>query len=212
MTIRWSRLHSLLLILVIVLAVGIFVAGYMGFIQPLEEQVIDIQDEIDLQEQLIANAENNNESLDSSTNLQLQLPIDKQTDQMLVRLKEIQEVSNSSINQYTIEHRSTGNEATDAESANDQTSAIPNNVGSIYYQLQVTSGNYQQMYQFLNELREMDRIVSIDSLQFGPNTNENFDFSVSFTAYYSPTLNGLRIEAPTFEYEPSAAKETPFPE
>ncbi|MDL4841671.1 hypothetical protein [Aquibacillus rhizosphaerae] len=215
MMIKWTRLQQMLLILVIVLGAASYLFGHIFFVQPIKNDVQLVKEEIEFQEHIIANAKkkvDDSEQLETSTSLQQKVSVGKQTDQLLLLLKNIQDISNSTINQYSISYEPLTTEQDTGGNANDQGTQGIAGIETINYELQVNSDNYSQMYTFLQELRSMERIVEINSIQFGSDAGDDFGFSVGFTAFYSPNLEELEPEAPTFEHQPSADKKTPFPQ
>ncbi|WP_226036532.1 hypothetical protein [Aquibacillus saliphilus] len=208
MIINWTRLQIIVLIGAVVLAISFYFIGYFTYLVPVTNEIEEEKERLNIQEQVLANSMEESETVDDtnlSTQMQQSLPIEKGTDQLLVLLNEIQNDSNSEIIQMTsadteVENMVGTDEQTDLE-----------DLKATQYQLQVSTDSYQSMYDFLQGLKEANRLLNIEQIQFGEETDNNLDFSVTFSAYFSPSLQNLIIESPSYQFVPTGEKTTPFP-
>ncbi|MRH42971.1 hypothetical protein GH741_09765 [Aquibacillus halophilus] len=209
---KWSRIHIIILILSILAAISVYFAGYYHYVIPVTNQIEDSSELLTIQENTLANTSPQEEAGDSSlsTESQRKLPVAKDNDRLLITLNDIASNSNSVITEISITEAAVGN--VENTENTDQLLTSLAGLTTINYQLQVSVANYQEMYSFLQQLTDTDRLLNIDQLIFGAAGEGNLDFSVTLSTFYSPSLLNLQVEAPTYDFQPSAEKTTPFPE
>ncbi|WP_186576263.1 hypothetical protein [Aquibacillus kalidii] len=206
MIIQWNRIHIIIVTVAVLLPFALYFIGRSYYVGPLSDQVKSAQNQLQIQKNLLAKAQQElDENATPTTELQKQLPVEQATDQLLLLLSDIETKANSTINQLALAGQDKQNEATDTEQT-----GISSAVKEVQYQLQVTSENYVGMYNFIQGLSAAERLVTIEQLEFSEAAEDSIAFSVTFSAYYNPDLAALKVEAPTYEFKPSAEKTTPF--
>ncbi|MDE4083812.1 pilus assembly protein PilO [Planococcus maritimus] len=82
-----------------------------------------------------------------------------------------------------------------------------------------TAENYNEITDFISEIEEMERILVIESINFGANPEvrevveetERLQVTLSFAAYYRPDLIALEDTVPKIDAPAPAAKQDPLP-
>ena len=190
MMMKWSRLQLFILVGVVVLAVLSYAGGYYLYVSPIKNQVEATEQRLETQQQILNQQVEGKVSDELTTDLKRQLPTNEATDRLLLLLRQVEARSESTIAQISI------SESTSL----DTITTSMEDLESITYQLLVSSPSFDQMHTFLSELESLDRLISINQLQFNQQDSEDYlNFSVSFSAYYNPTLIDIEIEAPLFD-------------
>lgn len=207
MKININRQHLLTGVIVLTASVLLYTGGYYLFVTPAKANVSELETQLGIQEELISGANSSSEetSLASSTQLQEKIPVVKATDQMLLKIKQIETESKamiSSLSLIPIEAQTT--------QSSDEGKTIPDGVEQIGYFIEASAENYGQMDAFLKKIAEMDRLIDIELVQFSNDTEEQLKFSVSFTTYYVPKLSTLSEEIPEETYQAPAGRTSPF--
>ncbi|MGB6780305.1 MAG: pilus assembly protein PilO, partial [Planococcus citreus] len=82
-----------------------------------------------------------------------------------------------------------------------------------------TAENYNEITDFISEIEEMERILVIESINFGANPEvrevieetERLQVTLSFAAYYRPDLIALEDTVPKIDAPAPADKKDPLP-
>lgn len=195
-------------ITVIAAVVLVYLGGYYFFITPAQANVNELENQLGIQEELISGAGlSDEEVLTSSTVLQEKIPVVKATDQMLLKIRQIESESEAVIRSLSV------------VSVNEQSAEVtgeanllPEEIKPIDYYLEARAENYQQMDQFLKKLTSMERLIDLKVVQFGKETEDQLVFTVAFSSYYVPSLKALSSEGPDAAYQAPAGKASPFQE
>ena len=200
MKISWNKMHVFLLVLVMFISIGVYFGGYFYFISPVQSKVATVSEQLAIQEQIIANTDLSNTEVEDeqptrSTNLQKKLPVEKNLDQLLLLLNQIENNTDVTIQQIISENTSLNKTMTK------QLTNYSEEIESLPMQIQLSSKNQASLNTFLQELSNLERIVNIDVIQIGAIGEKQMESTIGLTAFYNPSLTTLLIEAPTFEYD-----------
>jgi type IV pilus assembly protein PilO len=244
MTSRLGKKEKLLLFSGLLLILALIAFGYFIFIQPLRTTVQQKEMELETQQKLLdviesREIESPGELVESSVNLQKQIPVEPLLEQFIIDLEMAETVSNSQIlsvsfsdegaggtegNQTPTTQPIDGTENTGITNEA-QTFQRPEGIKEISVDLSIESESYFDLEEFIDTLEKLDRIVEINSVNFsGPpevssvgtgNDQTKNSFTLSLSIFYFPKLQDLVEELPEIETEPPANKTNPlsdFPE
>jgi type IV pilus assembly protein PilO len=215
----------------------VFIAfGFFVFIQPLRTTIQQKELELNNQQKLLEviesrEIESSGELVESSVNLQRQIPVKPMLDQFIIDLEMAETVSNSQILSISFADEGAGGPETpteqpapsaDATESTETPQQIPKPEGikEITLSLSIESESYFDLEKFIDTLEKLDRIVEINSVSFtGPpevtsvgtgteQTKTNFQLSLSI--FYFPKLQDLVEELPEIETEYPANKSNPL--
>ncbi|WP_407269605.1 hypothetical protein [Radiobacillus sp. PE A8.2] len=206
MKIEWNRTSLIVSILSAIIVIGVCFAGYSYYIQPTLEQKQLLADQLAIQEEVIANQQNG--ALESSTELQRIVPVENNFPALLLQMEEVEAATGSQI--MNINVTSENAQAINNTNETNQEAATTTNTERVSYQLNVVTTNFNTMHRFIDQLSELERLVEIDSIQFSQQPENNFNFTVSISTFYSPELSNLEVEAPDYNFEQPANKRNPF--
>ncbi|MBU8905044.1 hypothetical protein [Desertibacillus haloalkaliphilus] len=187
---------------------------YYFFLLPLEHEKSEFEQLITAEERQIAALRSEIErggATDANlTQLERQMPLDREVDGYLLSLSEVETVSNSriesiSFNQYdgaldesVVNYRNEEREQEQAEAGEEPGPELtpPEGVYVLGLSLQVVSPDYDHFLSFLEELETRERLTSIlqvnftqpneQQLLFAENPSEVIAFSVNIETYYYP--------------------------
>lgn len=206
MKIKLNRIHIFTGFAVLIAASLIYMLGYYLLITPAAARVNQLENQLDIQKDLIAESSSISKDFPSSSaGLQQKLPVGKAMDHMLVDIKQI-----ASQSETAIHHLSLVPVKMENAGASEDPVLLPEGVERVNFYMNATVENYQQMHEFLDGLTGMDRLIDINLIQFGSEVEGRLDFSVSFYAFYAPSLSALIEEAPEEVFPNPAGRESPF--
>lgn len=191
--ISWKRVGIIFLSLL--LPTLLVIIGYYLWLQPLQNQLVMVQQELQNEEKLLSIVQQKQDEQETTvigktTQLQGKVPVAPLVDQFLLDLQKAEVLSDSFIISYgvTTQEENFANKVAEGEATKpksveiqnpldeskeqDQPAQVqselpvPEGVSKLTVNLSVTSPNYTQMEQFLNRIEKMKRIVNIDSLSF----------------------------------------------
>ncbi|SIS50594.1 type 4a pilus biogenesis protein PilO [Salimicrobium flavidum] len=208
MTNNWTRNQWLLLVSLIVI-VGILGAIlYTLWIVPLNENREALESQIESKEDTIRVLQNETDSSavseSESRRLQETLPVKEQEDQFLIMLERAEAASRTSI--QSISNVGTQTPVQTAEAPGEE---------KLTYELEMISGSFGDLMQFLFNLEEMERYSLVESISFDSSTIEQGDeealyYFVTVSTYYYPSLELLESEAPQYDFGTPGNKQSPF--
>lgn len=231
MKIEWSRSSLVVLVFGCVLVLLLFLLGQRLWFSPIEAEINQREDAIMQEEKILAAIEANQgeeerEQILSSRTMQQQLPVIPLMDQMLIGLDRAENSSTSLIHSIAISDtesllpiQETVEE--DAENVDTETQAdvqsmeetvqIIEGLHTLQFAVDITSENYEEMIEFLNELQSLPRVTQIESIQFEtPDSERELGYSLLMNSYYQPLYADLANEAPQYHYGAASEKVTPF--
>ncbi|WP_138415525.1 type 4a pilus biogenesis protein PilO [Aquibacillus sediminis] len=201
MKFTWNRRYTYLSLILLAFVILVPVLIYIYVLSPVESEVRQLEEQLQVQKQILAEGEQTEEEddLENSSALQVKLPVTKANDQLLMLLNQLEQDTNSTVTSFSI-------------NSNDSTNTmISSDLSVISYQLQLTSPSYESMELFLEKLSNLERIVTVTSISFSSTSAADMSYSVAFSAYYDPALSELESETPSYDYTPPSQKNSPFP-
>ncbi|KGX88077.1 LysM peptidoglycan-binding domain-containing protein [Pontibacillus marinus] len=225
---EWSRLHYILLTLVIVAGIGVFLIAQDIFLSPANQELDRLETSLENEEKILQTLRTKEEnrttiSFQSSREMQRKLPVLPVQDQVLISLDKAESLSNSFIQSIMMEQKeSVNSELTEDEDlSNEVTEEQPgqpdgkttkvSGVRALTFNLEVISPEFPDLLSFLQELNRLSRLVSIDAITFeDQDEGERLTHLVTFSAYYYPALENLQDELPQYHYEPPSNKDNPL--
>lgn len=227
---EWSRLHYILLTLVIVGGIGFFFITQNIFLSPEKDEVERLERTLENERQIVTSLRNQEEnrttiSFQSSREMQRKLPVLPVQDQVLISLDKAESLSNSFIQSITMENQENvtsrlteGNQASALNESETDPSGQPaskptetQGIQALTVNLEVISPEFPDLLSFLRELNGLSRLISIDAITFeDQDEGERLTHLVTFSAYYYPTLTSLQDELPQYHYEPPSDKDNPL--
>lgn len=204
-----SRIQIYLILLAFLTAVALYYGGYHLYVVPIKNEASQLKHQLVNYEKAIAETGKETEGSDalSSSSAQRFLPVVHATDQLLLNLQEAEIQSGSNIQALSLVQAD--DEMTEGTN---QPVPIPEEIKAINYHVEATAGNYSQLYVFLSELQQMDRLIDFKLIKFGRETENRLQFTVTFQAFYDPSLPALAGEMPEETFLPPAGKKSPFRE
>ncbi|QHE53139.1 LysM peptidoglycan-binding domain-containing protein [Pontibacillus sp. HMF3514] len=225
---EWSRLHYILLTLVIVAGIGVFVIAQDIFLSPANQELDRLESSLENEEKILQTLRTKEEnqtkiSFQSSREMQRKLPVLPVQDQVLISLDKAESLSNSfiqsimmeqqeSVNSELTENEDLSNEGTEEQSGQpDGKTTKVSGVRALTFNLEVISPEFPDLLSFLQELNRLSRLISIDAITFeDQDEGERLTHLVTFSAYYYPTLENLQDELPQYHYESPSNKDNPL--
>jgi type IV pilus assembly protein PilO len=216
--------------------------SYFLFIYPLKNTVEQKETELKNQQQLLAvmesrDIQSTDQLVESSVQLQKQIPVKPMLEQFIIDLEMAETFSNSQITSISFSDEGvTGTEdpsvtqttppadGTDNAGNPEQSSSTPKPAGikEIKLDLSIETESYFDLEEFIDTIENIDRIVSVKSISFsGPPEVTSIGgetgakvakttFSLSVSIYYYPGLEDLEAELPEMETEAPANKRNPL--
>ncbi|RSL32630.1 hypothetical protein D7Z54_14360 [Salibacterium salarium] len=195
MRVNIERIHWVMLLLGAILIVGFGVLQYITTIQPLQADQQSLNEEVEILENRLGEAERENVSTDDDTadlySLQRELPLQPLTDELLLELDRAEEMSGSYIlsaekldaaEQSAAQEESgetgqaSGIDVSEGallgeEPETDQTEAGPvvknrGEAATLSYLVRVRTPQYENLQLFLESLDQSIRLMNIDMLTF----------------------------------------------
>ncbi len=218
---EWSRLHYILLTLVIVAGIGVFLIAQNIFLSPVNQELDRSESTLENEKNILKTLRTKEEdqttiSFQSSREMQRKLPVLPVQDQVLISLDKAESLSNSFIQSITMEQQSNNNsglveEGTASEDQQGEETTTLQGVQASTFHLEVVSPDFPDLFSFLQELNRLSRIISVDAITFeNQNEGERLTHLVTFSAYYYPKLESLQDELPQYHYEPPSNKDNPL--
>jgi type IV pilus assembly protein PilO len=239
MTSRYGKKEKLTLSAGVFVILMVIALGYLLYIQPARTTIKQKELELSNQQKLLEviksrNIESSGELIESSVNLQKQIPVEPMVDQFILDLEMAETVSNSQILSIGFAEGGAGAElgtATPEQPADtvDPAQTIdvdlqnipkPAGIKEIMLDLAIQSKSYYDLEKFIETLEKLERIVKVNSITFsGPaelssvGTGEvqtQMSFAVNLSIFYYPTLQDLVEDLPEVETESPANKTNPL--
>jgi type IV pilus assembly protein PilO len=191
--IEWKQKHTLIVTLTFVLACIIVYSLFVLLVQPKNQQIKNIQNQLDTENQVISSLQQSNSGSSENTilsavELQKILPVSPFEEQFLLELEKAETISNSLITSISFQDGDivTAEEEDDElveayeekldpdaekgeqEKATDEEiekEAVPEGLEQITVELSVESPSYYELEDFLQLLENSERITQIESVQ-----------------------------------------------
>ncbi|WP_347862660.1 type 4a pilus biogenesis protein PilO [Salimicrobium sp. PL1-032A] len=208
MNLYWNRNQGFILSGSLLVVVVLGISLYVMWISPLHEeresltsQIVSKENEINALRQA---EEERSISKAEAEQLQNILPVEEREDQFLVLLEKAEASSLTSIRSITSVEEAAGTEE-------DDTSGIQ----PLSYELDMRSGSFGDLTEFLSRIEEMERYVRVESVTFdSASVEENggrlLSYSVQVSAYHYPALEAMDPGASGYHYGEPSGKVTPF--
>jgi type IV pilus assembly protein PilO len=239
MTLQINDKEKKILIFSTLIIILMFTLVYFNYIQPLMTEVDSKQRELNSAQQLYDAVLNQKDGIgeiieENTEMLQKRLPVKPLIDQFILDLEKAEILSDSLILQMGFAS-SAGEEVTSAleaaanlnysigeNSESEEGAAVsetlPSGIVKIPITLVIESPSYYHLEKFLQTLENLDRIVSVESINFSGQpeitellaTTENINYNVSLSVYYMPGLIDLEKELPKVETGEPANKKNPL--
>lgn len=237
MKIEWKRQHLLVFIAMIMLFAGLFMMGKNVWIQPLEKDISQMKQSVETEQKILNTLRQRQEDgtvveYVSSRDTQRKLPVLPVVDQFLIGLERAENESNSLILSFAQtnssevdielqgEHSDQVVKVNANQSQAQQTGGenLVNTIGvnKMNFQLTVQSPNFEQLLSFLESLRDLPRIVDLESITFqGSQLEENvlkqnLTYTVTVSTFYDKANAILKDELPQYHYQPPSNKKNPL--
>ncbi|WP_440896000.1 hypothetical protein ACS127_15905 [Amphibacillus sp. Q70] len=177
--IKWNRTYTLLSIIVVLFLIAIWYYGQLYLLEP-ERQLIEKSEETLAQQQTLLTSPHleglSKDALETEAeNIHSQLPTDKNVDQIMLLLNDLEEQSDVTIHHVELIN---GSLATDQP-------YYPNDIANIRYQIHFSTEIFADFELFISELNDLIRVVEIDQLTFQETATAGISASVTFRAFYS---------------------------
>ncbi|WP_182200454.1 type 4a pilus biogenesis protein PilO [Paraliobacillus salinarum] len=176
MKIEWNRSYSIALIVIVFVLILGGVLGFYKYVNPTQKELKQLEEEIVSQEKLIKEVKANQKAIGEATvrneQLEKQLPKTLLVDQLLVEIEALEEASDIEISKIVASEASVLPESYPA--------LIPTN-----YSIEFNAGNYDAMYNFIDELTNAERILEIGQLEYEQNSESGMKAIVNITAFSS---------------------------
>lgn len=233
MKVSFTKKKWISFILGIVIVVALSVGGYFYLIYPKVTVLANTKNQIEMEQKMLdvleGNVPSEEETIsEQTTQMQRKLPVKPLVDQLLLDFQKVEALSNTYIVNIDINQNLDVSsqeedvaEVNDTDETNDTTQeAIPMIEGlkQIQAYLSIRAKGYEDLFQFLAEIDQLPRIISIDSISFMGNDEkimiddeqETLEFSVTVSTYYYPNLHELKDQHPKVIYPDPSEKENPF--
>jgi type IV pilus assembly protein PilO len=236
MTLQLSKNEKKILLFGLLVILLIFVFVYFQYLHPLKTTVQHKENQFHSAQQsyqaiLSQQTEDTDTVVENSQFLQKRLPVEPLLNQFILDLEKAETMSNSLIlnmgfgvqmseeetdSNFDVQQQS---ETTSSEVTTDN--AQPTGINKISVTLSIQSPSYFDLERFIETIENLDRIVTVDSINFSGasevtsinqvgQSNQPLNYQVLLTVYYMPVLEDLQNELPKVESGEPANKRNPF--
>ncbi|MFK4997572.1 type 4a pilus biogenesis protein PilO [Bacillus sp. N9] len=167
---------------------------YLAFLQPLSSELQSKKNTKVILEGDIAVLEAKSEkALQNSredSQLLSKIPLHPELESLLLSIHSIETTSGNRISNVEFKYDRNEIEGVEenGESSDSNNMSKPNGLRSITAELSVQSPNYGQFMSFLNEVEKLERITSVDQLEFINSSRESsadiIEYTIVITTYY----------------------------
>ncbi|RWZ59936.1 hypothetical protein EQV77_01155 [Halobacillus fulvus] len=218
MKVEWNRNLVYLLLFTTAAVIALACTAYYLLLTPEHQEVNVLKSKVESAKAQITTLEQRRETeeaaslMQSSNDIQKQLPVSKQLDQLLLTLEKAEGLTGSLIERIEEIPNVIENEETIESVDNEAFSGV----STVTLEMSVLSPSFTELLQFLKEIDHSQRIVNIDSVSFNDERiiegeNGYFFYLVTLTAYYFPGLEALDDERQGVHFEERSDKQSPFP-
>ncbi|MEQ6375675.1 type 4a pilus biogenesis protein PilO [Bacillaceae bacterium S4-13-56] len=197
---------------ILLIHILVFILGLLGIyffsVQPLVKEKEKVESSLQSQKQLLTvlqdrlEKQQNQDNRADSLSLQNQLPLEPFYEQLILEIDQAQSKSNSKVQSYSI---------SDPQQFNLPTQKEAMTMMQVTFNMQVVSPTYEDMIEFINQLENSDRIISVNNISFmGYQTEVDLPFQLTFSAYYIEGLDTLQGTKPQMKSPDSSNKQNPL--
>lgn len=176
--IKWNRTYTLLAIIVVLFLVAIWYYGQLYLLDPKRQLIEETEETLAQQQTLFDSSQLAGLTVDSLETeaevIRSQLPTDKNVDQIMLVLDDLEEQSDVTIHYVELVNDSL---------ATDQP-YYPNDISNIRYQINFSAETFADFELFISELNSLVRMIEIDQLTIQQISADGISGSVTFRAFY----------------------------
>ena len=233
---------QLFILVIAFLIIGLLTVGaYFLYIVPTNNSLDEKKSELKMTNQELSIIQNklkqtSDQTLESTMGLQMQVPVKRLLDQLLLDIEKAEIISDTNIIELQLVGSendeeiltSTEKALNEAQQTNENTTktnteadeTLPNGMKKTTLLLSGEAKTYFEMEKFLSELESLVRIVKIDQFKFKGReeiytTEQSLDpikFEVTISAFYFPSLMDLQKELPPLDIPEVSNKSNPTSE
>lgn len=237
MTLQINKKEKKILLFGSIVLLLIFIFLYFNFLQPLRADVQSKGKQLKTNEKLYSSVLNQKTDVketvvENTLYLQKRLPVKALVDQFILDLQKAETMSNSLILQMVFGSENKEEEENvldnikqgfsviqgEENSESKENVALPTGIEKITVNLLIKSPSYFELEKFLETVENLERIVTVESINFSGNPEvttlgqkkTDINYQVSLSLYYMPDLEDLQDELPKFESGKPANKRNPL--
>lgn len=231
-----SLMNNKIVLFSLLVGILLMVLVYVTIISPKMQELASTRQQLASQRQMLEELQNRanitermkDEDKIRIQNVRRQIPEKPYTEALLGDLRRLEVVSNIQFKQYQIQVDTKQNAAAAAPTEGSETTEGQEGQGNaasaasrLLVPVRITSafsGKYSQINTMLQEMESLDRIVAIDKIQLNSkqnpgltvNSQSPIEGTVTFLAYYAPSLQGLVKTGMNVDYKPVPNRNNPY--
>jgi type IV pilus assembly protein PilO len=234
-TLQFSKKEKKIFLFGILISILIFFLVYFNFLQPLKTNLESLDNQYKMAEQSYESVINQKTDvketvIENSQYLQKRLPVEPLLNQFILDLEKAETMSNSLITNMSFGTDNEGDQSnaeieegltleqnetnTEPVTESDQ----PTGIKKITVNLLIQSPNYFDLEKFIETIENLDRIVTVESINFSGSSEvtslgelqQPLNYQVSLTLYYMPGLEDLQKDLPKIDSGEPASKRNPL--
>jgi type IV pilus assembly protein PilO len=195
MNLRFEKKHTMILVMLALLAILLYIGAYFLYISPLKDSLALKESQLQSEQQLSETLETrlstaSASDFNSTVEMQKMLPVDPMTEQLVLDLEKAEVVSNSYITSMEFNNdgaalseaqpangeqpaaadtTSGENQGTETVAADENQIKMPDGIAKNSVTVTVESASYFDLEKFIATLEKLQRVVMVDSISFaGP--------------------------------------------
>lgn len=212
MRIEWTRIHTIVVVILVLLCLGVYWGVHSLYVDPALEEVERVETSLENEERILNSLadqemEQQDLTLQTSRELQQKLPVLPVQDQVILAMERAENVSGTFIESVSLN----GDQEIEAvveeeENTDDSVGETPDetaegeeqieeveseappvmpSVNALTYQVTVMAKTFSDLTLFLEELERIPRLISFDEIEFQPEGTEEGADQISFLVTFS---------------------------